>query len=310
MANVHLEMLKKERNVYEAADLSDQNRFSVADLMEDLASPVIVNGKLTLTNDHLQCEQSKQRFPVVDNVIDFRNVAVEEKGDAWESANEEFLNYHRSLTVYTLLNSLPLINYLRERTGIAEIEDATVIDVGAGTGHTLCSFFKNPSTLRYYNLDPNLRLLHDQFIRIYPDLLQLKMGHILCFAEKLPFRDGCADLVMSLSSIDHFKDYEAFMREAFRVLKPEGRIFISSHLDLPPDKRVQRVATTSKLFGFQFWERVARYLYYRKYRVGDDDHTFHFEDVQPMVQGLEKAGFTIVDHEEFLGNFWITAVKH
>lgn len=309
MESIHLEMLKKERNVYESANLFHQNRISVSELMKDLASPISTNGKLKLSGDNLECEQSSQRFSITNNVIDFRNVAVEEKGDAWEDANEEFLNYHRSLTVYTLLNSLPLINYLREKTGIAEIKDAMVIDVGAGTGHTLCSFFKNPESLKYYNLDPNLRLLHDQFIRIYPDLLNLKMGHLLCFAEKLPFRDSCADLVMSLSSIDHFKDYEAFMKEAFRVLKSGGRIFITSHLDLPPEKRVQRVSKKVKFFTPQFWERVARFLYYRKFKVGDDDHTFHFEDMQPLVAGLEKAGFKILDKEEFLGNFWITAVK-
>ena len=309
LTNIHLQMLNSERNIYEVAELFNQNRYSVSEIIEDLASPNVIDGSLLNQSNFLECVETKQQFRIEDKVIDFRNGITEIKDDAWTKANAEFLHYHRSLTLYTLINRLPLINYLREKTGIADIKNATVIDVGAGTGHTLCTFFKHPETLKYYNLDPNLRLLHDQFVRIYPELLNLKMGHLLCYAEQLPFKSGCADLVMSMTSIDHFKDYQSFMNEAFRVLKVGGRIFITSHLDLPPEKRVQSVSAASKLFSYQFWERVARFLYYRRYRVGADDHTFHFEDMQPILDGLVKSGFKIQDKEEFSGNFWITAVK-
>jgi ubiquinone/menaquinone biosynthesis C-methylase UbiE len=309
MSNVHLEMIPKERNIYEAAELYNQNRLSVEEMSHDLGSPVNSGGVLVADGKSLRCAQSGEIFPVKNNVIDFRNVDVPGSTKEWQDANKEFLNYHKSLTVYTMLNSLPLINYLRGRTGIGDIKNATVIDVGGGTGHTLCSFFRHPETLRYYNLDPNLRLLHDQFIRVYPEILHLKMGHLLCFGERLPFKSEVADLVMSLSSIDHFKDYKEFISEAFRVLKPRGRIFISSHLDLPSEQRVQSVQFWQKLFSMQFFERVARYLYFRKYRVGDDDHTYHFESVDPIETALTAKGFKIIEKEELLGNFWITAIK-
>jgi SAM-dependent methyltransferase len=46
-------------------------------------------------------------------------------------------------------------------------------------------------------------------------------------AERLPFRDGAFDRVMCQGSLDHFADPAAFMREAARVLAPDGRVVIA-----------------------------------------------------------------------------------
>ena len=46
-------------------------------------------------------------------------------------------------------------------------------------------------------------------------------------AETLPFRDGSFDRVVCQGSLDHFVDPHAFMREAARVLAPDGRVVIA-----------------------------------------------------------------------------------
>jgi ubiquinone/menaquinone biosynthesis C-methylase UbiE len=308
MENLHLSLLKKERNIYDLAELFHQNRFTINEILDEIANPFNPGEKLILEGNTLTNESRTARFQILDNVIDLRTSNIEGK-DPWSNLNKRFMNYHKSLSVYTMMNSLPQINYLRQITGVADIQNATVIDVGAGTGHILCSFFKHPETLKYFNLDPNLRLLHDQFIRVYPDLLELKMGHLLCYAEELPIQNNKADLVMSMSSIDHFKDYKKFVKEAYRVNKVGGKIFICSHLDVPKSKRIQRVSVPSKLFSYSFWERLSRYLFYRKYNVGTDDHTFHFETIEPIESALVKTGYKILNKEEYYGNFWIVGQK-
>jgi len=272
--DLQIHLLKKERNIYEPAELFEQNRIPVKEMMSDLASIAEKGGNLVLKDNKLVCEKTNTEYVIKNDVVDFCKNEFEQKGDEWAKQNAAFLNYHKSLTVYTLLNSTPVLHYIGEKSGMADLKNAKVIDVGGGTGHAFCSLFRNPSTITYYLADPNLRLIHDQFLRVYPLLSKLKMGHVL-----------------------------------YRVLKPGGTIFISSHLDVPASQRIQKVRTSSKLFSFSFWERVSRYLYYRKYKVGTDDHTWHFETIEPIETGLQKHGFETIAKEEFNGFFWITAKK-
>ena len=46
-------------------------------------------------------------------------------------------------------------------------------------------------------------------------------------AETLPFVDASFDRVICQGSLDHFADAHAFMREAARILKPDGRVVIA-----------------------------------------------------------------------------------
>ena len=46
-------------------------------------------------------------------------------------------------------------------------------------------------------------------------------------AEELPFATDAFDRVICQGSLDHFSDGHAFMREAARIIKPEGRVVIA-----------------------------------------------------------------------------------
>lgn len=304
-AEVFFKQIDDERDIYELAELHHQKRKKVGDVLGKLASIEQTNGDLKLEGDNLVCEATGKKYPVKNDVVSF--ITTEGTGhEEWERLNKQFLNYHRSLSVYTLVNAAPIINYVSIKSKIGLTKDATVVDIGGGTGHTFCSFFRYPETLDYILIDPNLRLLHDQFLRVYPQLNELPLTHLLAYAENLPIKSETADVVMSISAIDHMKDYKQFIKEAFRILKPGGKFLLSSHLDID-DYPVPRKKVAPLSYGF--FEKAARYLYYRKYRVGKDDHTFHFPDTTPMIEAMKEAGFSIEDEETFKRYFYIVGKK-
>lgn len=295
-------LIDKERNIYELAELYPQNRKSVSEYLDLLQDP-ISQSALTIEKDTLIGEKE---YNIEDNVANFTSNNT--NSDEWKRLNKQFLNYHKSLSVYTLLNAAPVSNYISLQTEIGLMKDIKVLDVGGGTGHAHCSFFHFPETIEYYLLDPNLRLLHDQFIRLFPKLSYLKMGHILANAEYLPIKNDSFDVVINISAIDHLDDYKKFISEAFRVLKPGGKFLVSSHLDIP-EMDEDKTKMKSKIFSASFWERVSRYLYYRKHAVGSDDHTLHLEDGKPIEKALIESGFTIKKEETFKRYFYFVAEK-
>jgi SAM-dependent methyltransferase len=52
---------------------------------------------------------------------------------------------------------------------------------------------------------------------------------VCAIAEELPFRDGSFDRIVCQGSLDHFAQPQAFMQEAARILKPNGRAVIAIH---------------------------------------------------------------------------------
>ena len=302
MKNIFYELIDKERNIYEIAELYNQQRNDVSSYLDILVDPYSKD-KLTLNGNIIS---GNFEYKIENNVPNFTKENI--NSNEWRILNKQFLNYHKSLSAYTIINSAPIINYLSMSSGLGSKKNLKVLDVGGGTGQTLATFFNFPETIDYFLVDPNIRLIHDQFIRLYPKLSYLKMSHIQANAEFLPIKDSSFDLVLNLSAIDHLDDYKKFISEAHRVLKPGGEFLIYSHLDVPP-KEEERTKLKTKLFSQSFFERLARYRYFKKYAVGDDDHTLHLENERPIEEALLNEGFSITNKEIFKRYFYFIAEK-
>lgn len=303
---IHLSLLKKHRDIYQVADLYPQNRIIPHDLLDVLASPNDHSSGFIYKNDHISSGHG-ETYLITDNVIDFRSAGKMESTSTqnWDKKNNGFLNYHRSLGIYTLINSVPIINYIGTKSGLAYLKNVTIVDVGGGTGHSLASLYRFPQTIRYINIDPNLRLLHDQFLRVYPELLETPMGHLLGFAEKLPFKKCSIDVVTSIESIDHMKNYQQFINEAYTILKPGGILLIAGHLDINIPQEIK-----NEMPLIRFLERMTRYAYYKiAYKNKTDDHTFHFSTTLEIEKNLRLNSFRIESSQVYLDNFFIKAIK-
>lgn len=81
-------------------------------------------------------------------------------------------------------------------------------------------------------------------------------------ATQLEFDDASFDKVIALESAFHFDTREDFLREAFRVLKPGGRIVLLDMIPMP-DQKVNAFLRFALGIGFQLWQMNAKNLYSR-----------------------------------------------
>jgi len=82
-----------------------------------------------------------------------------------------------------------------------------LLDVGCGTGLTTL-----PWKCKRYGIDPSKKLLEKACQK---DEIEYKLAS----AEKIPYKDGFFDIVISITAIQNFKDIEAGLKEIKRVGK-------------------------------------------------------------------------------------------
>lgn len=112
----------------------------------------------------------------------------------------------------TPLSDLWYRRHLHRSRELVREASGLVLDVGCDNPALSRSLF--PPGVRYVGIDPGLGP------RPEPCLVGM--------AEFLPFRAESFDGVAFLTSLDHVLDYHAALDEAFRVLKPGGRLFLGT----------------------------------------------------------------------------------
>lgn len=112
-----------------------------------------------------------------------------------------FLSVNKKIEVLT--NSIKF--YLENKKNLK------ILDVGCGS---------KP----YFPLFKNFAL---EYIGI--DIKKSEFVDIVASAESLPFADNYFDVVVSTQALEHIKNYQMAINEMFRVLKPNGIVFLTTH---------------------------------------------------------------------------------
>jgi SAM-dependent methyltransferase len=124
-----------------------------------------------------------------------------------------------------------LFEYYRSAKVIAFLERAgvairgRVLDAGCGGGGMPLSLAEEAELV--LGIDPAERF-HDAGVRLGRERGLRNLRFALADGMFLPFRAGTFDLVLSHAVIEHVADAPLYLRECARVLKPDGRVYLST----------------------------------------------------------------------------------
>lgn len=157
---------------------------------------------------------------------------------------------------------------------------SSVLDLGCGAGQTMIAAYPNHVT---FGLDIDLSVL--QFGKTLSSGVKFCCGR----AEELPYRDDAFDLVIARVSLA-YTDIERTLREAQRVLKPDGRLWITLHSWKIPFHMASQSNWRGKLFFlYIILNSLSFHWFQKQFSVCGRRESFQTEG--GMLKVLAQCGF-------------------
>ncbi|MBJ6801946.1 class I SAM-dependent methyltransferase [Geomonas propionica] len=264
------------------------------------AATITFSGATELTNEHLDewaisilADPVKKTPCAVDNfklengVIDARVYLKNTYGYSdWKCGQDFYESWERNETFY----QSRLEAYKKEIENDMPVYDrfkmaGDILDVGGLTG-TVREFLSKDC--RYVSIDPFI----DAFLKTAKtkieayQCLKQRCNFVGAVAEFIPFRAESFDWVHMRSMLDHVQVPDLALREAYRVLKPDGSLLIGLSVEGGKSGRKAPIRLAKDIV-----KETLGFVGMKKYK---DSHTWHPTYVN-LLKLITDNGFEVKD---------------
>lgn len=182
-------------------------------------------GKLKIVETQMQCQVCSSAYPIIAGVPCFVPGVLDEHQKAELDSVLSKCDHHKSSHTSDNPHEFITPKWLEGKLDNETVNSNTrIICLGGGSGDDI------PHVKSDFKFDVD-HIAHE-YIKLSPEMAddQAKEGaikHIASTTESLPFADGYADIVYARNSLDHVNNPLKTMIEISRVLKPNGKFFLS-----------------------------------------------------------------------------------
>ncbi len=150
-----------------------------------------------------------------------------------------------------------LVDLVADTAGMTERDE--VLDVGCGFGDQDIRWMEWGRAARVSGLNISEEQVTQATARVAHAGLSDRITMTCGDARDMPFEDASFDVVCAVESAFHIAPRRAFVSEAFRVLRPGGRLVLADPCGVP--RALSLPERVGLLFGRSFWQVPAQNLY-------------------------------------------------
>jgi len=178
-----------------------------------------------------------------------------------------------------------------------DVTGCAVLDIGSGTGGAAVSLVADHGAGSVVGVDVQAELVALATSRAEAAGLDGRVRHRVIVPGPLPFADESFDVVFSKDAIIHVQDKLALYAEAFRVLRPGGRLLVGDWLRGDDGDLTSQVEAFVDAAGHGFAMASLR-------ETGEIVERAGFADVELEDRGRWYLGEAAAELERLRGELW------